>query len=248
MPFLPAGGEWGPSSIPCTRKPATKVQVCDLLDTAHEHGWPNLLMAHTQDSVTMVCLLCELHKVASLWRLAMETVVEGGKKKVLFCPFCQYVGSNDISYLNHIVIAHYNANYGCGKCFKLVFKSGQQLKALKKVYKGFKKKANKPVEKLASSGMNTVNPSYSTPKKKKLTTTSMLPDSQMSSQTLPSLQTSLRMSMHCHPRDKEKAKVATPEKLCSSGKDAKEKCDKHDKLSGKDKEKVHKSKHHKNKK
>ena len=80
-------------------------------------------MAHTQDSVTVVWLLCEHHEVASLWHLAMEMAVEGGKKKVSFCPFCQYMGSNDMSYLNHIVIAHYNVSYGCGKCLTLAFKS-----------------------------------------------------------------------------------------------------------------------------
>ena len=157
-----------------------------------------------------------------------------------------------MSYLNHIVIAHYDMRYGCGKYLKLVFKSGQQLKVHKKVCKGFKKKAaDKPAEKLASSCMNAINPSYSTPKKRKPTSTSMLPDSQMSSQTLPSSQTSLRTSLHCHPHNKEKATVATPKKLCSPDKDTKEKCDKCDKCdkhSGKDKKKAHKSKHHKNKK
>ena len=204
-------------------------------------------MAHTQDSVTVVCLLCELHKVASLWHLAMEMVEEGGKKKVLFCPFSQYAGSNNMSYLNHIVIAHYDMSYRCGKCLKLAFKSGQQLKVHKKVCKGFKKKpADKPVEKLTSSGVTTINPS-STPKKKKPATTSMLLDSKMSSQMLQSSQTGQRMSRCCNPCNKEKVMVVTPEKPCSSGKDAKEKHDKCDKHLSKDK-KMHKSKHHKNKK
>ena len=216
---LEENGDLPPFPAPC--EPAIKVQVCDLLETACEHGQPNLFMAHTQDSVTTVCLLHELHKVASLWCLAMDTVAKGGKKKVLFCPFCQYAGSNGMSYLNHIVIAHYDTSYRCGKCLKLAFKSGQQLQVHKKVCKGFKKKAtDKPVEKLASSGMNTVNPSHSTLKKNKPTTTSMPPDSQMSSQTLPSSQTSSRMSPHHHPHDKEKATVATPEKPGSSDKEA----------------------------
>ena len=140
-------------------------------------------------------------------------------------------------------------SYEYGKCLKLMFKSGQQLKAHKKVCKGFKKKAMyKLVEKPASSNANTINPYYSTPKKKKPATTSMLSDSQMSSQMLPSSQTSSRTSLCCHPHDKEKAAVATLEKLHSSDKDAKEKLDKHDKHLGKDKKKTHKSKHHKNKK
>ena len=55
-------------------------------------------------------------------------------KKLSFCPFCLYHGSNDISYNNHIVSAHYNEAYGCGKCLKEVFLSGQQLKTHIKVY------------------------------------------------------------------------------------------------------------------
>ena len=66
-------------------------------------------MAHTQDYVTMVCLLCKLHKTASLWYFVMEMVEEGVKKKVLFCPFCQHMGSNDMSYLNHIATGVENA-------------------------------------------------------------------------------------------------------------------------------------------
>ena len=41
--------------------------------------------------------------------------------KLSFCPFCAYVGrggGNNLSYLNHIIIVHYNASYGCGKCLK----------------------------------------------------------------------------------------------------------------------------------
>ena len=82
----------------------------------------------------------------------------------------KHVGSNDMSYLNHIVIAHYDISYRCGKCLKLAFKSGQQLKVYKKVCEGFKKKtADKP----ASSSMNIMNHSYSTPKKKKPVFTSL---------------------------------------------------------------------------
>ena len=82
-------------------------------------------MVHTQDSMTVVCLLHKLHEVASLQCLGMEMVEEGGKKKVSFCPLCQYAGSNNMSYLNHIVIAHYDVSYRFGKCLKLAFKSEQ---------------------------------------------------------------------------------------------------------------------------
>ena len=60
-------------------------------------------------------------------------------KKLSFCPFCLYHGSNDISYMNHIIGAHYNAAYGCGKCLKEVFLLGQQLETHIKVCTGFPK-------------------------------------------------------------------------------------------------------------
>ena len=42
-------------------------------------------------------------------------------------------GGNDLSYLNHIIIAHYNASYGCGKCLKQAFVSSPTLHNHKKV-------------------------------------------------------------------------------------------------------------------
>ena len=40
---------------------------------------------------------------------------------------------NDLLYLNHIIIAHYNASYGCGKCLKQAFVSSSALHNHKKV-------------------------------------------------------------------------------------------------------------------
>ena len=56
--------------------------------------------------------------------------------KLSFCPFCAYVGRNDLSYLNHIIIAHYNGSYGCGKCLKQAFISSLALHTHKKVCLG----------------------------------------------------------------------------------------------------------------
>ena len=53
--------------------------------------------------------------------------------KLSSCPFCAYAGGNDLSYLNHIITAHYNASYGCGKCLKQVFVSSTALHTHKKV-------------------------------------------------------------------------------------------------------------------
>ena len=80
---------------------------------------PNLIMVHSQDTITAVCLLQKLHVKDSLCCLPVETKAEAGSKpiwKPFFCPFCQHSGSNDPSYMNHIICGHYNANYGCSKC------------------------------------------------------------------------------------------------------------------------------------
>ena len=42
-----------------------------------------------------------------------------------------------LSYFNHIIIAHYNASYGCGKCLKQAFMSSSALHNHKKVCLGF---------------------------------------------------------------------------------------------------------------
>ena len=60
--------------------------------------------------------------------------------KLSFCPFCIYVGGNDLSYLNHIIIVHYNASYGCSKCLKQAFVSSSALHNHKKVCPGLASK------------------------------------------------------------------------------------------------------------
>ena len=49
-------------------------------------------------------------------------------------------GGNDFSYLSHIIIAHYNASYGCEKCLKQAFMSSSALHNHKKVCLRFTKK------------------------------------------------------------------------------------------------------------
>ena len=50
------------------------------------------------------------------------------------------MGANDLSYLNHVIIVHYNASYGCGKCLKQAFMLSPALHNHKKVCLGFDKK------------------------------------------------------------------------------------------------------------
>ena len=57
-----------------------------------------------------------------------EETKDGHRPRVSCCPFCVYTVQNDPAYLNHIVSAHYNANFTCGTCLSAVTSSCQQMK------------------------------------------------------------------------------------------------------------------------
>ena len=123
--------------FPTPHMPTTNDHMCGFLEKAQEFFWLNLIVAHLQDAVTEVCLLRELHTNASLQHLKMETdaqAVGKMKRQLLFCPFCQYLSSNDWSYLNHIICMHYNVSYGCGKCHAKVASSFSSNSKKKKKY------------------------------------------------------------------------------------------------------------------
>ena len=102
--------------FPVSQEPATHGQVRDLLKSVRSIGQPYLILAHSANLVTAVSMLRELHMATCLQHLQVD--LRDKSVKLLFCPFCTYMGGNDLSYLNHIIIAHYNASYGCGKCLK----------------------------------------------------------------------------------------------------------------------------------
>ena len=81
-------------------------------------------------------MLRELHMAMCLRCLQLD--LRDKLVKLSFCPFCAYAGGgDDLSYLNHIMTAHYNASYGCGKCLKQAFVSSSALHNHKKVWLGF---------------------------------------------------------------------------------------------------------------
>ena len=165
-------------------EPATNDHLCCFLENAREYFWPNLLVAHSWDVVTAVCLLRELHAKAILQHLKMETDTKASdksKRKLSFCPFCQYSGSNNLSYLNHIVCTHFNTSYGCRKCLKEVFSSRQQLKAHMRCCKGLKVEVVKKKPTTSHAKGASSSPS---PKKKKHQTKSQQSDTQPDCQTL----------------------------------------------------------------
>ena len=194
--------------LPC--EPATHEWVSKFLLNARSLGWPNLIVAHPWDSVMAICLLQELHVKDSLSHLPMESKADAaGKavKKLSFCLFCMYLGSNDPSYMNHIICDHYNMNYRCRKSLKEVFTTGQPLKNHMKVSKGL------PREAVNGAFMGDADCTPTMPEKKKHTCKDLSPSLQ-----LPPHQSS-QGSFHVSPHRSQHAKkkpASTPKKSDSS--------------------------------
>ena len=115
-------------TFPSPCEPATHEMLEDFLLKAQALGHPSLVVAFMWDSAMAVCLLQELHSMDSLRGLPIEPKLDAGRKaikKLSFCPLCLYNDSNGLSYMNHIMCGHYNANYSCGQCLKEVFTMGQ---------------------------------------------------------------------------------------------------------------------------
>ena len=109
---MSASGEF--PTFPTPHEPASHDMLKMLLETARVVRHANLLMAFAGDSAIAICLLWELHDKDSMKRLTLE--LKPGKqdadskpiKKQSFCPFCLCHSSNDVSYMNHIISAHYS--------------------------------------------------------------------------------------------------------------------------------------------
>ena len=129
--FYILGMTGDPPEFPAPPEPATGGQIRDLLKSACAINQPYLVLVHSADSVTAVSMLRELHTTACL--RCLQVNLRDKSVKLSFCPICAYAGRNDLSYLNHIIIMHYNASYGCGKCLKQAFISSSALHTHKKV-------------------------------------------------------------------------------------------------------------------
>ena len=123
---------------------ATHERLSDFLHKARAEGQSHLIVMHASDSVTAVSLLSNLHNKNSLHCLQLEGKGRAGSKHLSFCPFCLYTGSNDKTYMNHIICGHYDTAYCCGKCLDRVTVSGQQMSSHFKHCKGLKEKSAGP--------------------------------------------------------------------------------------------------------
>ena len=130
---------------------------------------PFVILVHSTDSVTAASMLRELQTATCLRHLQMD--LQDKSVKMSFCPFCMYVGMNSLSYLNHIIIVHYNASYGCGKWLKQAFVSSSDLHNHKQVCLGFTKTPtagsdSKPCSSGGGDGSQGGSFTRATPKKK----------------------------------------------------------------------------------
>ena len=150
MLLLYPGDDWRSPDFPSPQEPVSCGQVKDLLKSAKLIGHPYLILVHSTDSVTSMSMLWELHTASCLRCLQVD--LHGKSIKMSFYPFCVYTGANNLSYLNHIIIAHYNASYGCRKCLKQAFVSSSALHNHKKVCLRFDKKPTRGSDSKPSSG------------------------------------------------------------------------------------------------
>ena len=173
-----------------------------------------MIVVHSSNSVTPVSMLWELHMAACLRCLQVD--LHDKSVKMSFCPFCMYVAMNDLSYLNHIIIVHYNASYGCRKCLKQAFVLSSALHNHKKVCLWFDKKStagsnSKPSIGGGGNGSQGGSSTRVTPKKKD--SKAPAADSQGTS-TPTALQTTPHSSRH------NKSHCSKPHKDLKSKKDS----------------------------
>ena len=171
--FYQVGGLGDLPLFPSPHRPATHKKLLDFLHKVRAEGRSNLIVMHAPDSVTAVSLLSNLHNKNSLHCLPLEGKGKISGKCLSFCPFCLYTGSNDGTYMNHIICGHYDMAYGCGKCLDKVTVSGQQMSNHFKHCKGLKEKSVGPKkvsdEAAGPSSDVTAGRNRDKPKKKKKT-------------------------------------------------------------------------------
>ena len=116
-------------------------------------------------------------------------------------------GGNNLSYLNHIIIIHYNASYRCRKCLKQAFISSLALHNHKKVCLGLTSKKSTGVSdgKPSSSGGNSGHKgsSKATPKKDGKAAATNSQGSSTPSASQPSPCCSRWGTSHCHKSHKK---------------------------------------------
>ena len=120
-----------PISCPMPKAPMMLSQLKALLGKGRRQGCPLLIMAIAREVVMPHGLLSELHMLGALQCLLMkckDNPADQPRMKTSFCPFCFYHCHNDSTFLNHIMLFHYDVGYSCGKCVEEVCITSQSFK------------------------------------------------------------------------------------------------------------------------
>ena len=120
-----------PISCLMPKAPMTSSQLKALLHKGRRQGCPLLIMTVAGEVVMPHGLLSELHMLGALQHLPMKCKDDPAdqlRMKTSFCLFCSYHCHNDSTFLNHIMLFHYNVGYSCGKCVEEVFITSQSFK------------------------------------------------------------------------------------------------------------------------
>ena len=114
-------------------KPLAMVEhVNSLLLLTRMQQRPYIIIVFQGGPITALELLQELHMWSTLACIPIyrsDETKDGHKPHMSCCPFCAYTIQNDPAYMNHIVGAHYNANFMCGTCLSAITSSSQQKKS-----------------------------------------------------------------------------------------------------------------------
>ena len=123
----------GSAPISCLmpKAPMMSSQLKVLLCKGRRQGCHLLIMAIAGEVVMLHGLLRKLHMPGALQHLPMkckDDPVDQPRIKMSFYLFCSNHCHNDSTFLNHIMLFHYNVGYGCGKCVEEVFITSQSFK------------------------------------------------------------------------------------------------------------------------
>ena len=128
--FCPANRSSFSTLVP-PKLPATMDHLNNLLVLAKSQQWPYIIVVFEGGPIMPLGLLQELHSCHTLVHIPIilpEETKDGHKPRISCFPFCAYTIQNDLVFLNHIINAHYHANFTCGRCLSAVTTLGQQMK------------------------------------------------------------------------------------------------------------------------
>ena len=111
------------SMLKAPKPPATVGHLSNLLVLAKSRCQPYIIVVFEGGPIMPLGLLQELHSqhmLACIPIFLPGETKDGHKLRVSCCPFCTYTIQNDPAYLNHIINAHYHANFTCGTCLGAV--------------------------------------------------------------------------------------------------------------------------------